>query len=76
MLLAANHGNKYSIAIEVNSRLPFLPVEPRFTPGGQFTPGRSRSVGGVQGGHRRQLGQLQVPKISVIMFEGMQGSIL
>ena len=31
MLLAANHGNKYSIAIEVNSRLPFLRVEPRFT---------------------------------------------
>ena len=25
MLLAANHGNKYSIAIEVNTRLPFLP---------------------------------------------------
>ena len=26
MLLAANHGNKYSIAIEVNTRLPFLPL--------------------------------------------------
>merc|ERR1712110_417077 len=28
MLLAANHGNKYSIAIEGNTRLPFLSVQP------------------------------------------------
>ena len=69
MLLAANHGNKYSIAIEVNTRLPFLPLPARFTPGGQFTPCRSRSVGGVQGGHRRQLGQLQVPKMSLNIFQ-------